>query len=135
MQSAVAAVAAVLMALGLRLTRPWEGERRPVPEQEEEGGGPGGLEKEGKQKEQFPLSKLFKVLRNVPSCTHPLRCWLVQRLCESKAFNIAYYYLLAVKQALLTLRPSLPSTRSSTPASLQAALLQPAAQKAMLPDT
>jgi len=49
------AVAAVLMALGLRLTRHWEGERRLVslPEQEEEGGGLGGLEKEGKWKEQL----------------------------------------------------------------------------------
>jgi hypothetical protein len=69
--------------------------------------------------------------KEVPTLTSPLERWLIRRLCENKAARTACGRLRNLRRALLALRPCLPSSRSSTPFSLQAALLQPVAQKAM----
>jgi len=127
------AVTVMLAALGLRLTRPQSGERRLVLLPEREEGGPrGGRGEKRRQQERYPISTLFNIFKNVPCLTPSLGRWLVRQLLTNKAHNTAHNYLLAVKQALLALQPSLPPSPSFSSETLQAAFHQPAAMTALL---
>jgi len=68
----------------------------------------------------------------VPSLPPSLKRWVARRVQQDRIVKTAYNKLVKVRHILASLQPSLPSSRFSTPASLQAAFLQPAAQQALL---
>jgi len=68
----------------------------------------------------------------VPSLTPSLRHWIVRRCRHNKRHRTAYIHLVYLKKKLIELQSFLPSFPASSPASLQAALLQPAAQEALV---
>ena len=69
---------------------------------------------------------------DVPSLPPSLKLWVARRVQQDRIVKTAYNKLVKVRHILVSLQPSLPSSRFSTPASLQAAFLQPAAQQALL---
>ena len=85
-----------------------------------------------KRREEEQLSVLQRLLERIPSCTPSLRHWIVRQFRHDKSQRIAYAQLAHLARKILELQPFLPSSPASTPAFLQAALLQPAAQKALL---
>lgn len=69
---------------------------------------------------------------DVLSLTPSLKRWVARRVQQDRIVKTAYNKFVEVRPILVSLQPFLPSSRFPTPASLQAALLQPAAQQALL---
>jgi len=116
-----AAWAVVLAGLELRLARGGEtgdGKLVPLPS--------------GEQSFQQQHDQVLQLFQSVPFLTPSLRRWIISRFNHRLSATTASLYLRSLTHTLLNLQPSLPSTPSSTPTSLQAALLQPAAQKAVI---
>ena len=84
------------------------------------------------QSEQQQLSMLFELFEGEPSLTPSLSRWLIRQIRSNQAHTTAYGYIRCLRLAFLALQPALPSSPSSTPASLQAVFLQPDVQRALL---
>jgi len=126
------ALAIVLEHLGLRMTQPWEGERRILLLLER----CEGEEEEERQEVQRrrKVQQIRKQFKEITSLSQSLSRWLIRRVCENRTSKTAYLYLCCLRRTLLVLEPSFPPSPSplSTPSSLQAAFLHPMAMQALL---